>query len=46
MLTILVPVYNEEHVLPEFHKRLGEVLDTVGKPAEILYVNDGSTDGT
>ena len=43
-LSIVVPVYNEEDVLPEFHKRISKVLDEIGASAEILYVNDGSED--
>ena len=30
----------------EFHARLRRVLGTLGRPFEIVYVNDGSTDGT
>jgi len=44
MLSIVVPVYNEEEVLPEFHKRISKVLDQIVESAEILYVNDGSRD--
>jgi glycosyltransferase involved in cell wall biosynthesis len=33
-------------VLPEFHRRLAAVLAGVGLPAEIVYVDDGSDDGT
>jgi glycosyltransferase involved in cell wall biosynthesis len=33
-------------VLPEFHRRLAAVLDSLGVPTEIVYVNDGSSDGT
>ena len=45
-ISIVVPVYNEEAVLPEFHRRLAAVLDGLPSPAEIVYVNDGSDDGT
>jgi len=47
-LSIVVPVYNEELVLPDFHHRLTAVLDTLGDEvdAEIVYVNDGSVDST
>jgi polyisoprenyl-phosphate glycosyltransferase len=45
-LSIVVPVFNEEEVLAEFHRRLATVLDGLGMPAEIVYVNDGSTDGS
>ena len=45
-LSIVVPVYNEQEVLPEFHRRVTAVLDRLGMPAEIVYVNDGSRDGS
>jgi glycosyltransferase involved in cell wall biosynthesis len=46
LLTIIIPAYNEEEVLPEFHRRLTGVLDKLDCEARILYVNDGSTDRT
>lgn len=45
-ISIVVPVFNEEAVLPEFHRRLAGVLDSLGAHAEIVYVNDGSRDGS
>ena len=45
-LSVLVPVLNEEESLPELHRRLLATLDLLGKPYEIIYINDGSTDGT
>jgi polyisoprenyl-phosphate glycosyltransferase len=45
-LSVVVPVYNEEEVLPEFHRRLAAVLDGLPAAAEIIYVNDGSRDAT
>jgi polyisoprenyl-phosphate glycosyltransferase len=45
-LSVVVPVYNEDAVLPEFHRRLGAVLDTLSPHVEIIYVNDGSRDAS
>ena len=45
-LSVIVPVYNEQDVLPEFHRRLAAVLDALPADAEIVYVNDGSSDRT
>lgn len=45
-LSIVVPVYNEQEVLPQFHRRLQAVLDALPGSAEVLYVDDGSTDST
>lgn len=44
LLSIVVPVYNEQEVLPEFQKRLSKVLDDLQASTEIIYVNDGSRD--
>lgn len=46
LISVIVPAYNEEEVLAEFHRRLGTVLDGMALDAEIIYVNDGSKDGT
>lgn len=45
-LSVVVPCYNEQEVLPEFHRRLAGVLEALGLPWEVVYVNDGSRDGT
>jgi len=44
VLSVVVPVFNENEVLQEFHFRLSSVLDRLSFPAEIIYVNDGSSD--
>lgn len=43
-LSIIAPVYNEEACIQEFYRRLEEVLLENSIDAEILFVNDGSTD--
>ena len=45
-LSIVVPVFNEEDVLMEFHARISKILDRTEDSAELLYVNDGSQDRT
>lgn len=45
-LSVIVPAYNEQEVLAEFHRRLRAVLDRLAVKAEVVYVNDGSLDGT
>ena len=45
-LTILVPVMNEEGNLDELYRRLTDQLELIGLPWEIIFVDDGSTDGT
>ena len=46
LLSVVVPAYNEEEVLPVFHERLAAVLDSLDIDGEIVYVNDGSSDKT
>jgi glycosyltransferase involved in cell wall biosynthesis len=46
LLSIVVPVLNEQEGLPELHRRLREALEQVDGPAEVVYVDDGSTDGS
>ncbi len=44
--SIIVPLYNEEEVVCETHKRLSAVMSSTGEEYEIVYVNDGSRDNT
>ena len=46
LLSIVVPVYNEEQVLPEFHRRISAVAAGLDMDVEVVYVNDGSRDGS
>ena len=45
-ISIFLPVYNEEPNLMPLHARLDEALKTLDRSAEIVYVDDGSTDGS
>jgi glycosyltransferase involved in cell wall biosynthesis len=45
-LSVVVPVFNEQDCLAEFHRRTAAVLDGLGLTAEIIYVNDGSSDNS
>lgn len=46
LCSIVVPVFNEIEGLENFHASLIEVLDGLEQTSEILYVDDGSVDGT
>ncbi len=46
IISIVVPVFNEEEVLPEFHRRLLSVIDSLPLDSEIIYIDDGSSDRT
>lgn len=45
-ISIIVPAYNEERRLPETLERIAAYVRASGREAEILVVDDGSTDGT
>ncbi len=43
-LSVVVPVFNEELNLPVLFGRLYPVLDGLGRPYEVIFTNDGSSD--
>lgn len=45
-LSLVIPAYNEEEVLPTLLQRVEASLRTLGKPFEVIIVDDGSTDRT
>lgn len=45
-ISVVLPVYNEQQVLLELHRRVHEAVAFTGAKAEIIFVNDGSSDGT
>ncbi|HEB74787.1 MAG TPA: glycosyltransferase [Nitrospirae bacterium] len=45
-LSVVIPLYNEEENVEELHERLTGVLSSIGIDYELIYVDDGSTDGT
>ncbi|NLG84209.1 MAG: glycosyltransferase family 2 protein [Firmicutes bacterium] len=46
MYSVVVPMYNEEEVVRETYRRLKAVMDSLGEPYELIFVNDGSKDDT
>lgn len=44
--SVVIPVFNEDAVLPETYKRLSAVMESTGEPYELIFVNDGSSDCT
>ncbi len=44
--SVIVPLYNEEGSIPELADELKNVLGSMGAPYEIIFVDDGSTDGS
>ncbi|MBN2549142.1 MAG: glycosyltransferase family 2 protein [Anaerolineales bacterium] len=45
-ITLVAPNYNESASLPEFYRRVREVMEKLGESWELVLVDDGSTDGT
>jgi glycosyltransferase involved in cell wall biosynthesis len=45
-LSIVVPVYNEAPNLEELHREIAAALDRSGRSYEVIYIDDGSTDGS
>lgn len=44
--SIVIPLYNEEAVLPLLMHRIEELLEQIGEPTEVILVDDGSSDVT
>ncbi len=45
-LSVVIPVFNEAENIEPLWAELREVLEGVGRPYEVIFVNDGSTDGS
>jgi dolichol-phosphate mannosyltransferase len=46
VISVIVPIFNEEEVIPELHRRMAAVLGNIGQPWELVCVNDGSRDAS
>jgi glycosyltransferase involved in cell wall biosynthesis len=45
-VSLVVPVFNEIEILPQFHQRATQTLHGCGDSYEIIFVDDGSSDGS
>ena len=45
-ISAVIPAYNEAESLPELTRQLAAALDGMGMPWEVIYIDDGSRDGT
>jgi glycosyltransferase involved in cell wall biosynthesis len=45
-ISVVIPLYNEEESLSELHNRIKQVMEDNGFSYEIIFVDDGSTDGS
>src|SRR6201997_482936 len=46
MVSVVVPIYNEEEIVVRFHEAVASALKGVVDDWEVVYVNDGSTDSS
>jgi dolichol-phosphate mannosyltransferase len=46
VFSVVAPVYNEREALPHLYNRVVAAMETVGEPFELLFVDDGSSDGS
>lgn len=46
LVSVMVPVYNEVDAIPHLYAATHKVLSSLGRPWELIFVNDGSTDGS
>ncbi|MER3431213.1 MAG: glycosyltransferase [Blastocatellia bacterium] len=45
-ISIFLPVFDEEGNLRPMHQKISAALDSIGRAAEVIYVDDGSTDNS
>ena len=46
MICLVVPVYNEEPIVRRLHQEVVAAMDAVGQPWRVIYIDDGSSDGS
>jgi dolichol-phosphate mannosyltransferase len=46
MISVVIPIYNEEEIIPVLHQRVSDVMNDLGEDWEVVYVNDGSVDSS
>ena len=46
MISITIPIYNEHGAIEALFAKIKEVMDRLGRPYEVIFVNDGSIDGS
>jgi glycosyltransferase involved in cell wall biosynthesis len=44
--SVVVPLYNEQESVPQLYVKIIDAMDALGEPYEIIFVDDGSRDGT
>jgi dolichol-phosphate mannosyltransferase len=46
VISIIAPIFNESGNIPELYRRVSETMNTAGDEWELLFIDDGSTDGS
>jgi glycosyltransferase involved in cell wall biosynthesis len=46
MISVIVPIFNEEEIIRLFHAAVADAMNDVGEAWEVVYVNDGSRDSS
>ena len=46
MVSVVVPIFNEEELISKFHEAVANALNQVGEDWDVVYVNDGSKDAS
>lgn len=46
MISVVVPIFNEEELISQFHEAVADALKSTGEDWEVVYVNDGSKDSS
>jgi glycosyltransferase involved in cell wall biosynthesis len=44
--SFVIPVYNEADNLDQLHREVQAAIDRIGQPCEVIWIDDGSTDGS
>src|SRR5919201_3002379 len=46
MISVVIPIYNEEEIIAILHSAVSKVMNGIGEDWEVVYVNDGSKDSS
>ena len=46
MISVILPVYNESESLRSVYRSLKRIMNTLSQPYEMIFIDDGSTDGS
>lgn len=46
MISVVVPIYNEQEILLQFHRAVADAMNSIEEDWEVVYVNDGSRDSS